>query len=216
MSQVSAATVFTELRDLVGETVLLYAREGKPLRSAMSGREFGNAMQRIRRTKNGRSSDMRLWSLHPKYLDSRGLVALWREGLLAQAVLRGRTSGYRHHPQLQRFRAQPSPLGAIAEYLRGVREEAVTRGYAFAGRKISPARAGGFIAVTRGQLMHEWSNLMTKLEVRDPERRNRLGGVSRPQPHPSFRIVSGDVETWEKRTRVAARQPVQRTAPRRR
>ncbi|HEU5178767.1 MAG TPA: pyrimidine dimer DNA glycosylase/endonuclease V, partial [Burkholderiales bacterium] len=32
---------------------------------------------------------MRLWSLHPKYLDARGLVALWREALLAQAVLRG-------------------------------------------------------------------------------------------------------------------------------
>jgi len=25
---------------------------------------------------------MRLWTLHPKYLDARGLVALWREGLL--------------------------------------------------------------------------------------------------------------------------------------
>jgi hypothetical protein len=73
---------------------------------------------------------MRLWSVHPKYLDSRGLVALWREALLAQAVLRGRTNGYVHHPQLQRFRAQPSPLGAIADYLRGVHLEAVRRGYA--------------------------------------------------------------------------------------
>ena len=71
---------------------------------------------------------MRLWSVHPKYLDTRGLVAQWREGLLAQAVLRGRTNGYRHHPQLQRFRAQPSPLGAIADYLRGVHAEAVNRG----------------------------------------------------------------------------------------
>ena len=51
---------------------------------------------------------MRLWSVHPKYLDARGLVALWREALLAQAVLRGRTNGYVHHPQLQRFRTQPS------------------------------------------------------------------------------------------------------------
>ena len=39
---------------------------------------------------------MRLWSLRPKYLDSQGLVALWREGLLAQAVLRGKTRGYRN------------------------------------------------------------------------------------------------------------------------
>jgi hypothetical protein len=141
---------------------------------------------------------MRLWSVHPKYLDSRGLVALWREGLLAQAVLRGRTRGYRHHPQLDRFRAQPSPVGAMADYLRGVHAESVSRGYAFTARKISPARAAGAIAVTRGQLMHEWRHLAAKLARRDPELRRRLSHVSRPQAHPSFRIVPGDVETWER------------------
>lgn len=30
---------------------------------------------------------MRLWSLHPSYLDRAGLLAVWREGLLAQSVL---------------------------------------------------------------------------------------------------------------------------------
>ena len=142
---------------------------------------------------------MRLWSVHPKYLDSRGLVALWREGLLAQAVLRGRTKGYRHHPQLQRFSAQSSPVGAIAEYLRGVHAESVNRGYTFAGSKISSARASGVIAVTRGQLMHEWRHLAAKLARRDPELHRRLSHVSRPQAHPSFCVVAGDVETWEKR-----------------
>ena len=52
---------------------------------------------------------MRLWTLHPRYLDARGLVALWREALLAQKVLRGKTRGYRAHPQLQRFREQADP-----------------------------------------------------------------------------------------------------------
>ena len=47
---------------------------------------------------------MRLWSLHPKYMDSKGLVALWREGLLARAVLKGQTNGYINHPQLIRFK----------------------------------------------------------------------------------------------------------------
>jgi len=141
---------------------------------------------------------MRLWSLHPKYLDTRGLVALWREGLLAQAVLSGRTNGYRHHPQLQRFRAQRSPLGAIADYLRGVYAEAVNRDFVFAAWKIGTARASGVIAVTRGQLMHEWSHLMAKLAIRNPELYRRLAHISRPQSHPSFRIVPGDVETWEK------------------
>ena len=149
---------------------------------------------------------MRLWSVHPKYLDARGLVALWREALLAQAVLRGRTKGYLHHPQLQRFRAQPSPLGAIADYLRSVHAEAVSRGYSFAARRISPARGSDVIAVTRGQMMHEWSHLMAKLAIRDPELHGRFRHVARPQSHPSFRIVSGDVETWEKRLGTAAQQ----------
>jgi hypothetical protein len=35
---------------------------------------------------------MRIWSLHPKYLDSKGLVALWRESLLAKNVLRDKFS----------------------------------------------------------------------------------------------------------------------------
>ena len=60
---------------------------------------------------------MRLWTLHPRYLDAAGLVALWREGLLARAVLRGKTRGYRHHPQLERFRCHASPRSAINRYL---------------------------------------------------------------------------------------------------
>jgi hypothetical protein len=154
---------------------------------------------------------MRLWSVHPKYLDARGLVALWREALLAQAVLRGRTNGYQRHPQLQRFRAQPSPLGAIADYLRCVHAEAVHRGYAFAARKISPARGSGPIAVTRGQVDHEWLHLMTKLAARDAETHARLECVKRPRSHPIFRIVPGDVETWEKGARPLSNKPMQRT-----
>ncbi len=146
---------------------------------------------------------MRLWSLHPKYLDARGLVALWREALLAQAVLSGRTTGYLHHPQLQRFRTQSSPLGAIADYLRGVHAEAARRGYTFAAEKISPARSSVVIPVTRGQVMHEWSHLMAKVAIRDPALSAELALVGRPKLHPSFRIVSGDVETWEKRPGIA-------------
>jgi hypothetical protein len=142
--------------------------------------------------------NVRLWTLHPTYLDARGLVALWREGLLAQAVLRGRTTGYVHHPQLARFRDRSSPVGAIAEYLRVIHAEAVGRGYSFSSQRVSRARASGLIDVTHGQLMHEWGHLMAKLERRDPERRAQLLGVKRPKPHPLFRIVRGDVETWEK------------------
>ena len=141
---------------------------------------------------------MRIWSLHPKYLDARGLVALWREALLAQAVLRGKTSGYTHHPQLLRFRDRSSPVGFIAEYLRAVHAESETRGYHFARDKISRSRARGRLPVTHGQLEFEWHHLMRKLTARDPRWRARLTGVQTPQPHPLFRIVPGGVAPWEK------------------
>lgn len=41
------------------------------------------------------AKSMRLWVSHPKYLDCKGLVALWRESLLARKVLKGKTKGWR-------------------------------------------------------------------------------------------------------------------------
>jgi hypothetical protein len=141
---------------------------------------------------------MRLWSLHPKYLDAKGLVALWREGLLAQAVLRGRTKGYRRHPQLWRFREQVSPVGSIAAYLHVVRAEGARRGYSFAAGKVSRAHVQGHMTVTREQLLFEWRHLLAKLENRDPERHAGLARVGRPQAHPLFRVVAGGVANWER------------------
>lgn len=141
---------------------------------------------------------MRLWSLHPKYLDARGLVALWREALLAQAVLRGRTAGYTHHPQLVRFRERAPSTGFMAEYLRAIHRESLERGYAFAASRIGRTRAGGAMTVTRGQLAFEWRHLMKKLATRDPERRALLAKVRSPEPHPLFRVVDGGVATWER------------------
>src|ERR1700741_1720321 len=139
---------------------------------------------------------MRIWTLHPRLLDWRGLVAVWREGLLAQEVLRGRTRGYRAHPQLIRFRAQARPLASIAAYLRAVHAEAAARGYAFAAEKISRATIDGHIRVSRGQLYFEWQHLRSKLARRDPDWLARVR-VSSPQPHPLFRVVAGPVEPWE-------------------
>ena len=158
---------------------------------------------------------MRLWSLHPKYLDARGLVALWREGLLAQAVLRGRTRGYVHHPQLLRFKEHSSGLGFIAEYLRGVLREATSRGYRFAAAKISRSRARGHLSVTRGQLKFEWHHLMEKLGRRDLRLHARLATLKTPQPHPLFRVMRGSVAPWEKAA-APPDKPLQRTRRRRR
>jgi hypothetical protein len=140
---------------------------------------------------------MRLWTLHPRYLDPRGLVALWREALLAQAVLRGKTRGYRHHPQLARFRAVSSPVRAIAAYLRVIHDEARRRGYNFDARKIARTGGVGQLVATRGQLDYEWRHLRAKLRRRAPAWHAQFRGLTRPQAHPLFRIVPGEVADWE-------------------
>ena len=141
---------------------------------------------------------MRIWSLHPKYLDSRGLVALWRETLLAQAVLLGKTSGYTHHPQLDRFRAQANPAAIVATYLRTICNEACNREYVFDATKIHPAQSSRRLTVTRGQLEYEREHLLAKLKVRDPARASMLSEVKRTQPNPLFRVVPGAVARWKK------------------
>ena len=140
---------------------------------------------------------MRLWTIHPRYLDTKGLLALWREGLLAQQVLRNLTGGYRNHPQLKRFKATPDPLAAVASYLRVVYEESARRGYKFSAEKVGRGDFGGRIACTRGQLLYEWGHLQNKLRLRDAARHAELAGVSEPEAHPLFEIVEGGVEDWE-------------------
>ena len=140
---------------------------------------------------------MRLWSLHPKYLDSIGLVALWRESLLAQKVLQGNTKGYRNHPQIFRFRDHPRPVVAIANYLIAVWKESVRRGYKFDKGKIVGSGKASKIPVTTGQLDHEFEWLMTKLEKRDPDRFKQLLLVDTIECHPLFEVVKGPVADWE-------------------
>ncbi|HEX7469518.1 MAG TPA: pyrimidine dimer DNA glycosylase/endonuclease V [Verrucomicrobiae bacterium] len=141
---------------------------------------------------------MRLWTLHPKYLDAKGLVALWREALLAQKVLRGATKGYKHHPQLHRFSRLANPLAALAAYLAVVYEESVRRGYKFDASKIGSRSHRGKMAETRGQLLYEWLHLKRKLKKRDPKRHRDSLKVKTPAPHPLFRIMPGKVREWEK------------------
>lgn len=141
---------------------------------------------------------MRLWSLHPQYLDPKGLVALWREALLARAVLRGLTRGYTHHPQLERFKAHPQPRLAISAYLAAVHTEAHRRGYEFDRSKIGPVRAIDPIPVTTGQLALEWTHLTQKLTMRSPDVLTRWINVTAPQCHPLFRCCPGPVAPWER------------------
>lgn len=142
---------------------------------------------------------MRLWTLHPKYLDPPGLVALWREALLARAVLRGETRGYRQHPQLQRFRAHATPLLAINTYLSAIHAESVVRDYSFDHSKIGPVRSVAAIDATTGQLAHEWQHLLQKLASRNPVLHEQWHALARQECHPLFRLRKGPVEPWERR-----------------
>ncbi len=141
---------------------------------------------------------MRLWSLHPRYLDPRGLVALWREALLAKAVLCGSTRGYRDHPQLERFEAHSHPRLAIDAYLAAVHDEATQRGYRFDRSKVGPVRRLPPIPVSSGQLAHEWRHLQRKLAARSPAVLARWAGVVVPACHPLFRSTPGPVASWER------------------
>jgi hypothetical protein len=132
------------------------------------------------------------------YLDARGLCALWREGLLAKQVLAGRTRGYRHHPQLERFRAHARPESAIDAYLVAVLAEAKCRAYRFDETKLLGLRVSRPLPETRGQLLHEWQHLLEKLRRRDPGRYRQLKSLSSPRPHPLFRVVAGSIRPWEK------------------
>ena len=141
---------------------------------------------------------MRLWSISPSYLDSKGLVALWREGLLAQNVLAGNTRGYKNHPQLNRFKETSNPLGAIATYLRVVAIEADSRGYQFDKSKIMNKHYRSKIPVSSGQIEYEFEHLLRKLNTRDPKRYQSLKQARKIITHPLFRkIKRNKIEDWE-------------------
>jgi Pyrimidine dimer DNA glycosylase len=140
---------------------------------------------------------LRLWSIHPKYLDTKGLVACWRESLLAKGVLSNKTKGYKFHPQLYRFRSHPNPLGAINQYLIELYKESLNRGYSFDKRKIGRARTNLKINVTAGQIDYEKLHLKRKLWKRDRKKFNQLKEINVLELHPLFKIIPGEVEFWE-------------------
>ena len=140
---------------------------------------------------------MRIWSLHPKYLDAKGIVALWRETLLAKHVLQGKTKGYKNHPQLNRFKKQKNPVDAIDQYLDAVLKEAIQRGYNFDATKISRPFKKTKLKVTEGQLQYEAEHLLKKLKARDPKQYKQFKSFKQIELHPIFRMVKGEMEEWE-------------------
>lgn len=146
---------------------------------------------------------MRLWTLHPRYLDRQGLLAVWREGLLAQCVLKRwmadpeKPTGYRNHPQLDRFKATVAPEIAISLYLAEILAESQRRSYRFNGSKIDVHQEQIVIPVTTGQIEYERKHLINKLLTRDRQAAHRLQSELKPMLHPMFNALPGDVESWE-------------------
>jgi len=140
---------------------------------------------------------VRIWSVHPRFLDRQGLLGCWRETLLAQAVLAGDTRGYTRHPQLERFRAAADPMGAVGAYLRGLADDGERRGYRLDRRRIRTADSRIRLEVAIGQLEHEWLRLGAKLEGRSPAAADAWRAAE-PQPHPLFQVVPGGVAGWER------------------
>lgn len=132
---------------------------------------------------------MRIWSIHPKHLDVKRLVALWRETLLAKAVLEGKTKGYTKHSQLDRWRKTENPVDAINMYLSKIYEESVKRGYNFDKTKFNNATIKTPIALTKGQFEYEIKHLQ-----------NKVGTIESNYDYITdmFDLVPGDVEPWEK------------------
>lgn len=144
---------------------------------------------------------VRIWSVAPSLLDRAALIAGWREGLLAQKVLRGLTRGYRNHPQLERFRDLGDPVLGIATWLHGLADEATARGYTFdRTRVVVPPDPTLSMPLTEGQLGLEWAHLRVKVEARDPlwwSQIEPLQGIE-VTAHPLFRVVPGPVACWER------------------
>lgn len=141
---------------------------------------------------------MRLWSIHPKYLDTKGLLAVWREGLLAKKVLEGKTKGYKNHPQLNRFKKLADPLAAINAYLYQIFLEANKRAYKFNREKIESIILKEKIPLNSGQVSYEFDHLLKKLKIRDKKTHEKIKDTRKIEVNPVFKLKKGSIEEWEK------------------
>lgn len=141
---------------------------------------------------------MRIWSIHPQYLDTKGILAVWRETLLAKKVLEGKTKGYKNHPQLHRFKAHSKPLDAINFYLQEVHKEAQFRGYNFSKEKFKQVEKVEKLQVTKEQIIYEFNHLKDKLKIRDTNKFKETSSEKEIKIHPLFIQIEGKIESWEK------------------
>lgn len=137
---------------------------------------------------------MRLWTIHPEYLDNKQLSTLWRDTLLAKNVLSGLTKHHKSDSQLNRFQNHPIPRKAINFYLSIIWEESQNRNMPFDESKFSKTslKEKEFIEVNTGQVSFEFKRLKQ-------EQKNDIIQIpAKIKIHPLFKSVNGPVEVWEK------------------
>lgn len=145
---------------------------------------------------------MRLWSISTTYLDRQGLLALWREALLAKTVLEEETKGYKNHPQLIRFKNLKNPIAGINAYLETIYQEGLKRNYKFSEEKFVKQNFTEKIIVSSGQIDFEFNHLLNKLRIRDPKRFNLIKNTRDILVNPMFLVKDGDIDIWEKGTKI--------------
>lgn len=122
-------------------------------------------------------------------MDKHGLIALWREGLLAQKALNGGAKGYQNNPQLVRFKRQDNPLKAIGTYLSFVAAEGARQGYKLNHEKILyPNFDEAVIEADLGQVAFEKEHLKDKLKRRDVIKFEELSSSKTIDANPIFNI----------------------------
>ena len=149
---------------------------------------------------------MRIWSIHPMYLDSKRLTAQWREALLCRAVLEGNTKGYKKHPQFLRVKNFHQPHYFINMFLYEIWNESKNRGYSFDKDKLMSDLSLKYgclldlMEVTEGQLEYEFKHLQNKLGEFNSKyiENNQMINEDGILPNPCFMSIQGDIMDFEK------------------
>lgn len=140
---------------------------------------------------------MRIWSIHPVNLDTKGLCGAWRE-LLGAIKSCDPSVGYSRHSQLIRWRNATDSIemmrNALAHYGLTLYQEAKRRKYHFNVNKLKPYLIAPkpILPVNVGQFEYEWEFLRKKCLTRNPD-----WVMIKKEVNPMFVLRDGGIEPWE-------------------
>lgn len=154
---------------------------------------------------------MRLWTIHPKYLDGKRLTSQWKEGIQMMHIWKeigenpepAKRLGYVSHPQVRRLsNLLVADSGLISlllhQHLTAVHEESVQRSYSFNKKLIDDlapdCKNAPKVYVTMGQVAYEFALMATK----NNEWSQKVAIDPYMLCNPIFQVVSGSIESWEK------------------